>query len=109
MFLELAKSGKNVNLILPKNIFSMIKEKNRPELSEYLGLKNTAMYVISDDIKLTMAVTNRFLSISLYFKDGAYDFKRDLISFSGSALSWGEELFNHYQNKSGEIKQSNGF
>lgn len=103
MFLELAERGKNVTLILTENVFKKVKKNNRSDLRGYLGLKNAAMYVSDEDIKLASVVTDRFFSISLYFKDGTYDFKRDFISFNETALLWGKELFEYYQNISRKI------
>ncbi len=103
MFLELAESGKNVTLILTENVFKKVKKNNRSELRGYLRLKNTQMYVSDEDIKLTSVVTDRFFSISLYFRDGTYDFRRDLISFNETALLWGKELFEYYLSRSRKI------
>jgi len=104
MFLELAKSGKDVNLILTDGVFDKVKKKNKGELKEYLSLENTAMHVSRKDVKLAMVVTDRFFSISLYFKNGIYDSSRDLISFSKTALLWGRELFEYCLKTSRRIK-----
>ncbi|EHP86714.1 helix-turn-helix transcriptional regulator [Methanotorris formicicus] len=102
MFLKLAKSGKNIRLILTERVFNKVKEKNPKELSEYLELDNAKMYVVKDT-KLAMVISDRFLYLSLYFKNGVYDVGEFLISYDKSALMWGEELFDYYLKKSKEI------
>ncbi len=104
IFLDLAKSGKDINLILTERVFDKVKKKNSRELEEYLSLENTAMHVSKKEVKLAMVVTDKFFSISLYFKNGIYDSSRDLISFSKTAILWGRELFEYYLNTSREIK-----
>lgn len=101
-FLKLAKTGKNIYLILTENVFNKVKEKNPKELNEYLELGNAKMYVVKD-AKLAMVVSDRFLYLSLYFKNGVYDVSEFLISYDKNALMWGRELFGYYLNKSKEI------
>jgi|Deesub1362B_J571_1020462.scaffolds.fasta_scaffold02374_7 predicted transcriptional regulator len=104
MFLELAKSGKEVRLILTKAVFEKVGRRNGRELEKYLSLENAAMHVSEKEVKLAMVVTDKFFSISLYFKNGIYDSSRDLISFSKTALLWGRELFEYYLKTSRRIK-----
>ena len=79
-----------------------MKEKNPKELNEYLELGNAKMYVVKD-AKLAMVVSDRFLCLSLYFKNGVYDVSEFLISYDKNALMWGKELFDYYLEKSKEI------
>jgi len=104
-FLKLAKSGKDINLILTESVFDKVKKKNPKELKEYLELDNAKMYVV-EDAKLAMVVSDKFLYLSLYFKNGVYDVSEFLISYDESALMWGKELFDYYLKKSKEINKS---
>jgi predicted transcriptional regulator len=69
-----------------------------------LDYNNTSLYILDGDIKFAFVVTNKFLSLSLFFKNGIFDAQRDLISLDKSALKWGEALFNYYKERSEEIK-----
>ncbi len=104
MFLKLAKGSKDIHLILTEKVFNKVKEKNPEELGEYLKLNNAKMDVI-EDAKLAMVVSDRFLYLSLYFKNGVYDMSKFLISYDKNALMWGKELFNYYLTKSKEINE----
>ncbi|KCZ71774.1 putative transcriptional regulator [Candidatus Methanoperedens nitroreducens] len=102
-FLQLALHKVHVSLILTKNVFEKVKNEYRDDLQRFLECNNTSLYVL-DDISLAFVVTDIFLSLSLFYKNGIFDAQRDLISFDESALKWGEELFNYYKEHSKEIK-----
>jgi|AGTN01.1.fsa_nt_gi Predicted transcriptional regulator len=89
-------------LILTSNIYNKVKKEYPILLGKYLRCDNAKMYVI-DDAGLAFVVTDRFLSLSLNLKNGRFDVMTNLISFKESAIKWGEELFEHYRNKSREI------
>jgi len=104
-FLRLSQQKVQVALILTKNVFEKVKKEHRDNLQEFLDNNNTSLCIILDnDINIAFVVTNSFLSLSLFFKNGTFDAQRDLISFDKSALKWGEELFNYYKNRSEQIK-----
>ncbi len=50
----------------------------------------------------TIAVTEKFMYICLFNKQGKYD-HRKVMSFDASALRWGRELFMHYNELSQEV------
>ncbi|MDD5617348.1 MAG: DUF1724 domain-containing protein, partial [Candidatus Methanoperedens sp.] len=65
-----------------------------------------SLYISDVDIRLACVVTDVFFSISLFYKNGVFDSRKDLVSFDGSALAWGEELFNYYRERSQKIERS---
>lgn len=103
-FLQLAQQKVRVVLILTKNVFEKVKKEHGDNLQKFLNCNNTSLYILDEGIKLAFVVTNKFLSLSLFFKNGTFDTQRDLISFDKPALKWGEELFKYYKNRSEEIK-----
>ncbi len=96
MFVELARSGREVCLILSESVLEKVRENNPGELKEYLSFSNARLYRIEDTVKLAMVVTDRYFSLSLYFRNGIYDTARDLVGFSEASLRWGRDLFEHY-------------
>lgn len=103
-FLRLSQRKVRIALILTKNVFEKVKKEHGDNLQRFLDCNNASLYVLDEDIKLAFVVTNSFLSISLFFKNGTFDAHRDLISFDKSALKWGEELFKYYEKRSEDIK-----
>ncbi len=104
LFLQLAESGNEISIILTKNVFEKIKTEYTHILSKFIELPNAELYVSDEDIKLASAVTDSFLSLSLFFKNGGYDSQKELISTDSSALTWGEDLFDHFKANSNRIK-----
>lgn len=103
-FLRLAEKGTDISLILTRKAFDKIENEYREMLSRALNFKNWSLYVSDEDIKLACVGTDIFFSISLFFRNGAFDSRKDLVSFDKSALLWGEELFNYYKERSVKIE-----
>ncbi len=96
MFAELARSGRRIELILSNSVLEKVRQNNPRELEEYLSFENARLYVTKGELRVAMVVTDRYFSLSLYFRNGIYDTARDLVGFSESSLMWGRDLFEHY-------------
>ena len=103
-FLQLAEKGTDISLILTRNAFNKIENEYKDLLVRGLSFNNAYLYVSDDDMKLACMVTDIYFSISLFFKNGVFDSRNDLVSFDESALLWGEELFNYYKGRSHKIE-----
>lgn len=103
MFLELARRNIPISIIVTPNVFFKIKSEYSVEIEEFLKFKHAGFYVY-DNAKIAFVVTDRFLSLSLFFKNGTYDPRNDLIGFDSSSVKWGEDLFKYYKENSIEIK-----
>jgi predicted transcriptional regulator len=103
MFVELARRNIPVSIIVTPNVFFKIKSEYSAEIEEFLKFKHTGLYVY-DNAKVAFVVTDRFLSLSLFFKNGTFDPRNDLIGFDSSSIKWGEDLFKYYKENSIEIK-----
>lgn len=103
MFLELAQKNVPVSIIITPNVFFKVKNEHSPEIDEFINYKHTSFHVY-DNAKIAFAVTDRFLSLSLFFKNGTFDPRTDLVGFDSSAIKWGEDLFKHFKENSIEIK-----
>ena len=104
MFLQLAKNGIEVSLILTKNAFTVVKNNYGDELTKFLRFDNANLYVLQENIKLSCIVADTYFSISLFYKNGVFDSRNDLVGTDTSTLSWGDELFNYYRERAEKIK-----
>ncbi|ABE52808.1 helix-turn-helix transcriptional regulator [Methanococcoides burtonii] len=101
-FVSLTESNIPTALVLTKNVFEKVKNEYKDALETYMNSENTKLYLI-DEAKVAFVVTDRFFSMSLFFKNGAYDPQNDLIGNDNAAIKWGKELFGHYKEKAKEI------
>jgi predicted transcriptional regulator len=103
LYLDLAKKGIEVSLVLERPIYMKLVSDYRKEVEEFLNLKNTCIFVCDDKIELASSiVTDRFISISMISKDGRY-YNHEMVSFEKSSLEWGKELYNYYRDMSEQI------
>ena len=103
MFLELAQKNTPISIIVTPNVFFKVKNEYSAEIEEFLTYKHTDFRVY-DNAKVSFIVSDRFMSLSLFFKNGTFDPRSDLVGFDSSAVKWGEDLFKHYKENSIEIK-----
>ncbi|HWQ47489.1 MAG TPA: winged helix-turn-helix domain-containing protein [Methanosarcina sp.] len=103
LYSRLAKSGAEMEIVLTKAVLERLKDDCRDELETLLDSKNTVVKVCEEKLQLpTIAVTEKFMYICLFNKQGKYD-HRKVMSFDASALRWGRELFMHYDELSQEV------
>jgi predicted transcriptional regulator len=104
IFRKLIENGAKIKILLPNNIFpnfirtldkDMVKNAVENNLFEIKSLKS--------EIKMSLTVTDNFMSLGIFKNDGSYDQNRILISCKESAIEWGNEVFNHYYNSSNRI------
>lgn len=96
-FLELAKKGKEVSLIVTKDVFERIRKEYSKELEKAMFYENFNLMVCDENIKVAFTVTDFFLSLGLFLKNGNYDVFHDIVSFDSQAIKWGGDLFRYYQ------------
>ncbi|MBU3967562.1 MAG: winged helix-turn-helix domain-containing protein [Euryarchaeota archaeon] len=104
LFLPLAEKGIDVSIILTEEVFERVKNEYTDTLQRYLTLPTARLYVSDEDIRLACGITDGIFCLSLFFKNEGYDPQRDLLSYTHSAIKWGEDLFDHFLKKSKEIK-----
>lgn len=51
---------------------------------------------LSTNVKLSLAVSNNFVSVGLFKLDGSFDHNRLIMSQEKSAISWAEDLFENH-------------
>ncbi|MBI5681089.1 MAG: DUF1724 domain-containing protein [Methanobacterium sp.] len=89
--------------VLKKTIMS-IHKTNLKDLIRWVSKKNLILWRLNEDAKVGFTVTDNFLSLGLYKKNGTYDSLRDLISEHPDAIAWGNKLFDYYQKKADKIE-----
>jgi len=102
-FLALAKAGVNTSLILNKAVLKRVSKENKKTLKKWLGFENTKLYALDEELKVAFTVTNQFISLGLFTKEGKYDTHFDLLSQSKPALKWGSDLFSYYCGRAQEV------
>ena len=105
--LKLAEEGKDITIIITKDVLKKIEEKHKIELEEGLQYKNAKLMLCNEEVKVAFTTSNMFLSMRLFLKSGIYDFYQNLISHEKSAIKWGKELFDYFKKRSEEIKSLN--
>ncbi|MDD2440314.1 MAG: winged helix-turn-helix domain-containing protein [Methanosarcinaceae archaeon] len=97
LYAELAKDDVEMSLLLTESVLERMSAEQGSEFETFLKAKNVEVEVCGKNSRLpTIAVTDRFMYLCLFDKQGKYD-HRTLMSFDSSALLWGEELFKHYR------------
>lgn len=108
-FLELAKRKKNISLIVTADVLERIRKEYGKELEKGLLYENFSLMVCNESIKVAFTITDSFLSLGLFLKNGNYDVYHDIVSFDSSAIKWGDELFRYYQNRAVKIDPASEF
>lgn len=103
LYSKLAKSEAEVELVLTESVFERLKNESPDELRSLLDSENTTVVVCEENLHIpTIAVTDRFMYLCLFDRQGKYD-HRKVMSFDASALSWGRELFTHYKKSARKV------
>jgi predicted transcriptional regulator len=108
-FLKILSNNEvEVKLILSDEILKKtIKSINPGNLKDFLKLSsngNLKMWVLNEEVKIGFTVTDKYLSLGLYTKEGGYDLSRDLISENQDAILWANKLFDYYLKKADKIE-----
>ena len=103
LYSKLAKSKAEVELVLTESVFERLKNETPDELRSLLESENTTVMVCEESLNIpTIAVTDRFMYLCLFDRQGKYD-HRKVMSFDESALCWGRELFKHYKKSARKV------
>ena len=107
MFLELAKEGVDIEIVVTQNVLDVINDRYPKMLEEGLSYPNAHMYLYKEKADIAFATTDIFLSLSLISnKTNMYDPCNDLIGFDPMALKWGHDLFEYYKTNSIKLKNT---
>lgn len=100
--IERLSKGIPVQVIITKELFEKLdKEPYVEKCSRMLQFQNLKFFVTEEYVRIGLTVTEKFLSMGLYKKDGAlYDFSEDFFSFDEKAIEWGRKFFQYYKERS---------
>jgi len=101
-FVSLAENNVPTSLILTENVFYKVAAEHREKLQFFLDSPKSELYVIND-LKLAFVVTDHFFSLSLFYANGTYDPRNDLVGYDEGSIAWGEEIFEYYRRRSRRI------
>ncbi len=102
-FLSMAQKKVNASLILTPGVFKIMKEKYHDALEAGLKIKTASLYVSRKDIKFSFIVTESYFSISLFYANGVFDSKNDVVSNDPPALAWGDRIFEYFLSQSDRV------
>jgi predicted transcriptional regulator len=103
IYTEVASKGTELSLVLTESVWERIKEDFQNEKNQLEKMNNVQVFLYRNDFTPpSIVVTDLFLLLSLFNKEGRYD-HRDILSFDETALQWGEDLFLHYLNNSRKV------
>ncbi|MDY6964611.1 MAG: winged helix-turn-helix domain-containing protein [Halobacteriota archaeon] len=103
----LVNNKADVELILTDKVMAKILESSRDILERMISEPNFRLWVIDEDVKVAITVTDSALSLGLFRDDETYDISTDLISHTDDALNWGRDLFEYYRLRSKKISGPN--
>ncbi|MDK2911476.1 MAG: hypothetical protein PWR29_433 [Methanolobus sp.] len=101
-FVGLAEDRIPAELVLTEKVFSKVISEHRDKLQVFLDSPSSELYII-EDARLAFVVTDYFFSLSLFYANGSYDPRNDLVGYDESALKWGNDLFEYYKGMSRKI------
>ncbi len=98
IFKELIERKINICLILSEAVFNKLTEVVGLEyLKNAISNNNLEILIADEKLGVAFTVTDSFLSLGLFTKNGVYDTTHDLIAADERAVYWGHELFEYYR------------
>ncbi len=102
LFSNLVESGKDVNIIVSKNVLKEILLNHKKELKDILKKSNIRFYISNKDYKISLLILDTKLIISFYLKNKIFNYKKIFICNDEDCLDWGEELYSYILKNSKE-------
>lgn len=89
------KQLKSLELIISKKILHSIKRNNYFN-KQLIKNEKVKITVVERNLKVFLTCSDKFMSLSMFFKDNHYDDSQILIGNDDQALNWASNLYNHY-------------
>ncbi|WP_292487596.1 winged helix-turn-helix domain-containing protein [Methanohalobium sp.] len=103
IFLDLAKKGADITVILQKAVFSRLKVDFQDQSDAFINMENTDTLLYNDEMGVaSILVTDKLIYLNLLDKNGKFNHNK-IISYDDSAVKWGQELVQYYTNISTRI------
>jgi predicted transcriptional regulator len=94
--LNVARNNIPISIILTKDIYDIIIQNYKEQISEFVGINNAKLLVSEENIKISFLVTDDCLFLSMCFNNGKFDMHSNLVSNDISSINWGKDLFKYY-------------
>lgn len=102
---NLLVKGVNINLLINKDILSIFVEKVGVKLlKESIDDGRLSIKYLTNNLRLSLAVSNNFISMGLFKKDGSFDQNRLIISQNEESILWGNLLFEKHNSSALFVK-----
>lgn len=104
-FLELAKKGTDLSLIMNESVFERFIDDFKSECAECMAQKNTRLFVLDkkvSEIPAIIANSDRITVLGLFNTAGRFD-RQYVSSQDVKALKWGKELFIYYKDMARDL------
>ncbi len=95
-FVRLVSKGVKSELIVTQPVLDKILELSDLDELKQACKQTLKLHVIKQNPGIAFTVTDYFLSVGLFRRDGMYDAASDLLSYNQEALDWGQKLFDYY-------------
>ena len=95
-----SSSIRHIDLIISKEIFKTIKRSRRFR-TKLLRNEKVNVICVENNLKIFLTLSEEFMSLTLFFKDGHYDDSEILIGKSENSKHWASELFAFYEKLGG--------
>jgi predicted transcriptional regulator len=107
-FLDLARKGINISLILSEAVYLRFEQDFKTEEQKFLNLHNTGLFIPDKkgiETPAAFSSTDKTMILGLFNENGKFD-NQYVISSDKKAIEWGEDLFKYYKAASKEIKNN---
>lgn len=100
--IERLAQGIPVEVVITSEVFEKVdKEPYIEKYYEMIQFSNLKLMVTEEYVRVGFTVTEKFLSMGLYKKDGMlYDMSEELFSFDKTAIEWGQKFYQYYKDRS---------
>jgi predicted transcriptional regulator len=105
-FLDLARKGIKISLILSEAVYSRLEEDFKEEKEEFLKVGNARLSILDKkgvEVPAVIVSTDKIMILGLFNESGRFDLQY-IISFDREAIKWGEEFFTYFKEISRQIK-----
>lgn len=96
----LLSNGSKIEILVPRVICRrFIKSVGESLVRSSIKQNALSIKFIDDEVKLALAISNKWVSIGLFKRDGSYDQSRLLVSDKKDAIKWAYNIFKSYDKK----------
>lgn len=101
IFKAIIERGIKVELILTDDVLNKTidsLDNGVNDMKKLLSTGNLILWILND-VQAAFTVTDRFVTLGLFFLDGRYDSNKNLFSNDDDAIKWANKLFDYYRQR----------